>query len=329
MVLLLPFLLKKVGDNLEAFLFIMGILAISISGMWSKQIIKEAFIEPIKITIAVAFAGLLFKKFQVQIRNNIDTLSKKMGHRLFLFSLIVVLGLFSSVITAIIASLVLVEVISGLKFEKKLEKNVVVIGCFAIGLGAALTPIGEPLSTIAIYKLNANFWYLAKLIGIYIIPEVLILGLIAFSLTSKINNKINNINTLTESKEESTIDILFRTAKVYIFIMALIFLSAGFKPIIDYVVKLPATVLYWINTSSAIIDNATLTAAEINIKMTQTQIKAVLMGLLISGGMLIPGNIPNIISAGKLKISPKEWGVFGVPLGLIFMLVNFIILFVF
>ena len=48
------------------------------------------------------------------------------------------------------------------------------------------------------------------------------------------------------------------------------------------------------------------------------------MGLLIAGGMLIPGNIPNIISAGKLGISSKEWAKLGVPLGLVLMAIYFV-----
>jgi (2Fe-2S) ferredoxin len=39
------------------------------------------------------------------------------------------------------------------------------------------------------------------------------------------------------------------------------------------------------------------------------------------------GNIPNIISAGKLKIQNREWGKLGVPLGLVIMLVFFVIIF--
>ena len=66
---------------------------------------------------------------------------------------------------------------------------------------------------------------------------------------------------------------------------------------------------------SAVLDNATLVAAEISIKMSELQVKAVLMGLLISGGRMIPGNIPNIISAGKLKIRSSEWIKLGVSLG--------------
>ena len=43
--------------------------------------------------------------------------------------------------------------------------------------------------------------------------------------------------------------------------------------------------------------------------------------------MLIPGNIPNIISAGKLGITSKEWAKLGVPLGLIAMLIYFVWIF--
>lgn len=52
------------------------------------------------------------------------------------------------------------------------------------------------------------------------------------------------------------------------------------------------------------------------------------MGLLIAGGMLIPGNIPNIISVGKLGITSKEWAKLGVPLSVVIMVVYFVVLFV-
>jgi predicted cation transporter len=110
--------------------------------------------------------------------------------------------------------------------------------------------------------------------------------------------------------------------------MALVFLGEGFQPLIDkYVLGLSPQLLYWVNMISAILDNATLTAAEISRQMTDTQVTAIIMGLLISGGMLIPGNIPNIVSASKLKISSKEWAAWGVPLGLIVMIIYFIIIF--
>ncbi len=110
--------------------------------------------------------------------------------------------------------------------------------------------------------------------------------------------------------------------------MALTFLGEGFKPLIDaYVLNLDYRLLYWINTVSAILDNATLTAAEISPAMSVMQIEAILMGLLIAGGMLIPGNIPNIVSASKLRITSTEWAKIGVPFGAVIMLIFFVILF--
>jgi predicted cation transporter len=44
--------------------------------------------------------------------------------------------------------------------------------------------------------------------------------------------------------------------------------------------------------------------------------------------MLIPGNIPNIISAGKLGITSKEWARLGFPLGVISMAIYFVVIFV-
>jgi predicted cation transporter len=41
---------------------------------------------------------------------------------------------------------------------------------------------------------------------------------------------------------------------------------------------------------------------------------------------LIPGNIPNIISAGKLKIKSKEWIAVGVPIGIVAMILYFVVL---
>ena len=110
--------------------------------------------------------------------------------------------------------------------------------------------------------------------------------------------------------------------------MALVFLGEGFKPLIlGFVAGIPADGLFWVNMVSAVLDNATLTAAEIGPFLSALQIRAALMGLLISGGMLIPGNIPNIIAAGKLGITSREWGKVGIPIGLAAMLVYFVVIF--
>jgi predicted cation transporter len=94
-----------------------------------------------------------------------------------------------------------------------------------------------------------------------------------------------------------------------------------------YFMQVPAMGLYWVNMLSAVLDNATLAAAEVGPALSLMQVKATLMALLVSGGMLIPGNIPNIIAAHKLKIKSKEWARVGIPLGLLLMLFYFVWLF--
>ena len=80
------------------------------------------------------------------------------------------------------------------------------------------------------------------------------------------------------------------------------------------------------NSISAVVDNATLTAAEIGPSLTPVQQRSVLMGLLISGGMLIPGNIPNIVAAGRLGITSREWARVGLSAGLPLMVVCFVVM---
>lgn len=199
-----------------------------------------------------------------------------------------------------------------------------VIACFAVGLGAALTPIGEPLSTIVVKKLNEDFFYLIELVGEYIIPSVIILGIYSAIRVGGVSVKEIEIPEYTETLRT----VVVRAIRVYVFIAALVLLGEGFTPIIDwYISKIPPEIIYWVNMVSAILDNATLAAAEIGPQLTELQIKGALMGLIISGGMLIPGNIPNIVAAGRLRITMNEWAKIGVPLGLLMMSVFFVIIY--
>ena len=108
----------------------------------------------------------------------------------------------------------------------------------------------------------------------------------------------------------------------------MVLLGESFSVLIEkYFIKLDPWVLYWINTVSAILDNATLAAAEIGPALSVSQIKVVLISLMISGGMLIPGNIPNIIAADKLQIGMREWARVAVPIGVVLLSVYFVVVF--
>jgi predicted cation transporter len=323
-----PFASKRVERNLEPFLFVMGLLAAMVSRVLDTHLVREALVEPVKITVAVLAFGVVFKYTREHVHRSIRRVLEFIPLSPFLFLMVVVLGLAASAITAIIASLFLVEIITSLKLSRRAQINLVVVSCFAIGLGAVLTPIGEPLSTIAIAKLSgepyhADFLFMARLLGYLVVPAVLALGVLAMFL-----GRVRRGEKLTEKeKHETFTHVIVRAGKTYLFVMALVLLGSGFQPVIDtYVVRWGSRLLYCVNVTSAALDNATLTAAEISPQMAALQLKSVLVSLLISGGMLIPGNIPNIICAGKLRISSREWARFGVPLGLAILAVYFVIL---
>ncbi|MBN1234688.1 MAG: DUF1646 family protein [Methanotrichaceae archaeon] len=345
-------MVKKIEHNLEVFLFVMGVLAVTIAGFeskmvlesigysaeqiaevgWNMKLIMEAVMEPVVkgIVPAVLLAGLVFHYGRSYAQSAMAAILEKVSLKLIIFLIVVVLGLASSVITAIISALLLVELVNCMPIDRQTKINIVIIACFSIGLGAVLTPLGEPLSTIAITKLqgvpyNAGFFFLFNRLAVYIIPGILAMGLLSVFFTGKKGGK----ECLSVAEDTETIrDVVIRAVKVYVFVMALLLLGGGMKIVIDkFLLTVPSTILFWVNMIFAILDNATLTAAELSPSMEITQIQAVLMGLLISGGMLIPGNIPNIISANKLAIGSKEWAKLGVPLGLVLMGLYFVWIF--
>jgi predicted cation transporter len=340
LIFVLPLVVKKVEENLEVFLFIMGVLATVTAGSTGEleggygALVNEIFsnVYMYIIVAIVLVGGFLFKALSKNMHSGVRKTLEKIPIEGFVFLFTVLLGLLSSVITAIVASLVLVEIVNVLPLNRSAKIKVNIMACFAIGLGAVLTPVGEPLATIVIGKLaknpalHADFFYMIRTLGIYIIPGILVFGLIAVWFAKK--GKKDGTDSEEEKLQPETYpDIVFRALKIFLFLIALDLLGSGFKPIIDaYVMQIPSTGLYWLNMCSAILDNATLASAEISPHMAQGQIIAILMGLLISGGMMIPGNIPNIISASKLKIKSKEWIKLGVPLGLLVMAIYFLIL---
>ncbi len=338
-VLLLPFRIRKVEENIEAFFFLMGIIAVSISNLWSLELIKEAIRAPIMIGglpigifQVVLFVGLFIHFYNREIYSGILRFLKRMGATSFVFILILVLGLISSLISVIVTAVILSEVVSTLPTEKRKKIELTVFACFAVGMGAALTPLGEPLSTIAVSKLSgepyyADFFFLFRHLGIYIILGVVTIA--AYS-AYRIGRKVNVDEAELPIYDETLRTVILRAIRVYLFISALVLLGGGFTPLVKwYFTKIPHLALYWINMVSAVLDNATLTAAEIGPYLSIAQIKSALLGLIVSGGMLIPGNIPNIVSAGRLRISSREWARIGVPFGLIWMFIYFIMLLLF
>ncbi|RLI83760.1 MAG: cation transporter [Archaeoglobales archaeon] len=336
-VLILPFRVRIVEENLEPFFLIMGILSVTVSGLWSFELVKDALKEPIwlpntpipiGIFQVVLTAGLIIHTFNLQIYDSIIKLLRRIGIGAFTFFMISFLGLISSLISVIVTAVILSEVASILPIDRRRKIEFVVIACFAVGLGAALTPVGEPLSTIAVSKLkgepyHADFFFLLNLLGVYVIPGIILLSIYGVYRIGGVRFEYVEIPRY----EESLRDVVLRAVRVYIFVSALILLGKGLSPLaVWFFSKVPPEGLYWLNTISAILDNATLVAVEIEPEMSLMQIKSALISLLISGGMLIPGNIPNIVSAGRLKIRMKDWARIGLPIGIVLLAFYFTVL---
>jgi predicted cation transporter len=326
LVLFLPFFVSKVEEQMEYFLFAAGAAAATIASCWSPGLIYTAAVTPLKISAAVIICGTIFEIFAGRIGPMVGRLSVRMGKPFFIFMTVLILGIFSSVITAIVAALILSEIISHINLPRDREIKIVVISCFAIGIGAVLTPLGEPLSTIVTGKLsgapfNAGFLFLFRQFWGYSLSIIVLLGAAAAFFTA--SGKGDEAR-LKEDKREGFKSVAARAFKVYMFVAGLVLLGAGFTPVMKTLAPgLPVYMLYWINMVSAILDNATLAAAEISPALTLLQLKAAMLGLIISGGMLIPGNIPNIICAGKMRIKAVEWAKIAVPVGLIILSLSF------
>jgi predicted cation transporter len=80
------------------------------------------------------------------------------------------------------------------------------------------------------------------------------------------------------------------------------------------------------NTISAVVNNSTLAAVEIGPSLSMNQQRAAFLGLLISGGALVTGNIPNIVAASRLGITSREWAAIGLGTGALFLLLCFAVL---
>lgn len=330
LVLLLPFSVKRVEEELEVFLLIMGCAAMTVSGLWNWHIVKESLVEPLKISLAVLFAGYLFRAGRSRIESFIERLELRIGVNHALFVLVVALAFLSSLLTAIIAALVLCEILHHLKLDRPSRVRAAVYACYAIGLGAALTPLGEPLSTIVTARLqgpphNADFFWLARLLCLWVTPAILVVA--ALAAYWRPLGRETAAGQGADVPHETHKLLFLRAAKVYVFVAALVYLGEGLSPVAEKLIPaLKGWQLYWLGLTSAALDNATLAAAGIVPSMSREQILSFTLSLLVSGGVLIPGNIPNIISAAKLGVKSREWARAAIPAGVALLLIYFLAL---
>lgn len=317
-----PLLIHRIERNLELYFLVLGVAATFMgSGSYVKPA-EAALTEPLPITAAVVVFALLFRYTRDPLDRVFVRLRRRLRRSLLTAISIFLLGLVSSLITAIVAALLLVEMLGLLRINEDARVKVAVAGCFAIGFGASLTPLGEPLSTLAASGLNLPFHGLFLVLGPYVIP-----GLVAFAALAGFWARGEYHAPSAERHVEETVGQAFvQGAKVFAFVAGLVLVSEAFEPLaLRYVATLHRAVLYWVNIVSAVLDNATLVALEVR-GLSVPQAREALISLLISGGLMIPGNIPNIIVAGRLRITNTRWAVIALPVGFVMLAVYFAVL---
>ncbi|MGK2851681.1 MAG: DUF1646 family protein [Candidatus Limnocylindrales bacterium] len=319
-----------VEQNLEAFLLVAGAVAVLAAGLLDGDLIVHALKEPIAITGAVVAAGLVFKWFRDETEALVPRIARFVPMPALVAGVTIVLGIVSSVITAIVASLFLASLVHAMRVHRATQAWIAIPGCFAIGFGAVLTPIGEPLATVVTSKLSVDFWYLAETLWMWVVPAVLVAGGVAaiavWRLGARVGEAING-EVAPEGPEDGYRDVVSRAVRVYGFVAGLTLLGAAYQPLVDrYLSDSPAWLMYGAGLISAVLDNATLAAAAVSPSMDPTTTLMFLISLMASGGMLIPGNIPNIIAANRLRIRSAEWARVGAPLGIAYLVVMGVLL---
>jgi predicted cation transporter len=322
LLLLGPLAVTAIEHNIELYCLALGVLATLLGTGFTRELIFEALHEPVAISIAVMVAALLFGWLRPGLDRVFERLRQQVSRPVLTAASVFVIASISSIITAIVGALVLVEVIGLLHLAGDKRVRVTVAGCFAIGMGAALTPLGEPLSTLAARALDLEFMGLFHLLAPWVFPGVLVSSIVAGAFA---RGEYDDAPAGAHVRQTYGA-IFFQAGKVFAFIAGLVMISSAYGPIAnEYVSRMSNDLLFWANTVSAALDNATLVALEVH-SMTLPRAREAILSLLISGGMLIPGNIPNIVSAGALRIGSAAWAKIGVPMGLVMLGIYFAVI---
>ncbi len=324
-VLVGPLLIGPIKRNVELFFLVAGVVTAGLTGQFSAALIRAALREPMSFTLAVLLFGAAFRLLRDFLDELFASVVQVLDAKAICLLLTIVLGFLAAIITPVVSALVFVEAISVLRLERPAEIFVTVSACFAIGLGAGLTPVGMPGIAVVLHALHADFWYLTRLLGPFVVVGIVLSALP--TLVLRIGSIDLDQTVVIAPRDSWWVVLLARPGKVYVFIAGLVALSGGLRPLLDaYVPRLPSGSLFWLNTISAVVNNSTLAVMEIGPTLSVNQQRAALLGLLISGGMFVPGNIANIVAASRLRITSREWAQAGIPMGIAMLGIYFAVL---
>ncbi len=324
-----PFLSRWVESHLEIFLLIIGAAAVTVSGGWSVDFIYQTLQYPVNVAFIVLVVSLIFNNYSRYIFRILFAFFKELEPRYSFAILIFLLGMTSSLVSVTVAALVLAEVLKVVNLEKEATLRITVFACYAIGLGAVLSPLAEPMGLVINSALAgpphyADFFFLLRNFFWWITPAIVLLA-VAAGYTAR--NAGSTVQMQIQEDKETYASMMRRTWHIYLFVAALNLISTGLRPLAQSTIThLSGKILFFANAVSVIIDNATLAAIEIVPTISHRNLIYMVIGLAAFGSMLVQGNLPNIVAAEKLGIKSREWARIAVPTGLVLMLGYFIVL---
>lgn len=330
--LILPLTVRWAESHLELFLLAVGAVAVTISGGWSGKLVRDTLSSPVYVSFIVVVVSVIFNNYSRYIFRVLFAFFRALEPRYSFALLILVLGLSSSLVSVTVSALVLAEVLKVVNLEHTTMVKITVFACYAIGLGAVLTPLAEPMGLVINQALagpphHADFFFLLRHFFGWIFPAICALA-VATGYTAR--NAGTTLQMHIREDKENYSSILRRTGHIYMFVAALTLISAGLRPLAQSTIAhLGGKILFLANAVSVIIDNATLAAIEIVPAISATDLTYMVIGLAAFGSMLVQGNLPNIVAAEKLGIKSREWAAIAVPTGLMLMMGYFIALSIF
>ena len=315
-----PLASKWVENHLEVFLLIVGAAAITVTHRWNYHFIYETLNAPVNVAFIVLVVSIIFNYYSRYIFRILFVLFKYFEPRYSFAILILFLGLTSSLFSVTVAALVLAEVLQVINLERTQTVKITVYACYAIGMGAILLPLADPLGLVIYHQLaegpyRADFFFMLRHFFVWIAPGIALMALATGYTVRHANTQVQV--HICEDKEDYK-SMLRRTWHIYMFVAALHLISTGLRPFAQSTIAhLSGKILFWANASSIIIDNATLAAIEVTPAVTLDNLLYMVIGLAAFGSMLVQGNLPNIVAAEKLGIKSREWARIAVPTGLV------------
>ncbi len=330
--LIMPLTSRWVESHLELFLLAIGAVAVTVSGGWSGELVHKTLSSPVYVSFIVVVVSVIFNNYSRYIFRVLFAFFRALEPRYSFALLVFLLGMTSSLVSVTVSALILAEVLQVVNLEQDTTVKITVFACYAIGLGAVLTPLAEPMGLVINSALSgpphyADFFFLLRHFFSWIAPAVCGLAVAAGYVARHAGTTMQM--HIREDKENYT-SILRRTLHIYMFVAALTLISAGLRPLAQSTIThLGGKVLFLANAVSVIIDNATLAAIEIVPTISSTDLTYMVIGLAAFGSMLVQGNLPNIVAAEKLGIKSREWARVAVPTGLVLMGIYFVLLSIF